>query len=185
MLKMMIKHSSLMLGLDMISKLLRLITVLIGVVFVQTPLSADISSSVLKKSEAIIEKQWPQASIVAKKLTDYPQNRLSSDLFYTISVNNEAVAYAILGQAESKSQPVYFLVILDTSLTIQGIELPGLRGSKNAPLKSRFWRKQFIGANQKNRKIKEIDAITGATISSDAIKAKVERLLTLISLTKE
>lgn len=170
-----------MLVLDMTSNIIRLVYILIGVVLIQAPLSSDIPEKVLRKTDLRIAKEWPGETVSKEELLPHKTDAYSAALLYTIGNTSQPVAFAIVGKVASKSNPVCFLLLLDSSLSIQSLELPALMGSKNAPLRSRFWRRQFVGGSVQNQKINEVDAISGATISSDAIKEGVLSILNTLA----
>lgn len=170
-----------MLVLDMTSKFCNTMLVW-GVILFSVSLSFAIGKDAKEKSLKVIHKEWKEAKILPQNLpSGNGAHEFSEAIIYTAVKVSDTLGFALLARVESKSNPVDFLLLLDSNKRITSLHLPGLKGSKNAPLKSKFWRKQFIGATSQNCIIDDVDAISGATISSDAIKAGAYTLLRLIS----
>lgn len=179
---MMTKHLFLMLVLVMTSKRF-LFSLFLLVVFFGTPLFAEFSEKTVTASEKTISKIFKKSTILRNSSTN--EQLINSGLyhktiFYTIKQSDEIAGYALLTRVPSKSHALDLLLITDSKASIISIKLTGLKGSKNAPLKSPFWNKQFIGASIENKKLDEVDAISGATISSEAVISGVKHSLDFI-----
>jgi len=104
------------------------------------------------------------------------------DLF-SVYRNDSIVGFGVTDSVRSKSSFLPFLVITDKKGTIQLVELLSTPDPRSAKLRSQLWKKQFIG--KKEIKSRQIDAISGATISSKDITHGVIRLLKYLRFTRK
>ena len=103
------------------------------------------------------------------------------DLF-SVYQSDSIAGFGLMDSVRSKSSFLPFLVIVDKKGAIQSVELLSTPDLRSAKLRSPLWKKQFIG--KKEIKSRQIDALSGATISSNDITHGVIRLLLYLRLSE-
>jgi len=131
-------------------------------------------------------KIYPEAS-------DFGTEKLQEKTYYIVKKDNKALGYVIKAETQGYSSVITMLVGFNPKGEIKGIEIlsqtetPGLGAKISEVLsgESKPWfLKQFEGKQAKDLDLKNIQAITGATISSravlDGVKKSVSDFLTQI-----
>lgn len=95
----------------------------------------------------------------------------SNPNYYSIYKNDSLIAYYCIENAPSKHDEFEFLVVYDTALNIQKVQVLVYREDYGFEIKSKRWLQQFC-----TRKVDSVQAISGATISVNSLKSAVERL---------
>ena len=104
-----------------------------------------------------------------------------SYIFYVAMTGHTIDGYAFIDNEKGQHQPITFAVKLSTSGTILRQEIMVYREQRGDEVRDPRFRKQFQGKNVDDslRIGKDIDTISGATISSKAISRGVKRALVL------
>ena len=89
----------------------------------------------------------------------------------SLKVDEKIVGYSCIEQASSKHDKFEFVVIYDADLNILQVKVLLYREDYGYEIKSKRWLKQFI-----TRETREVQAISGATISVNSLKRAVEQL---------
>ncbi|MBI9073293.1 MAG: FMN-binding protein [Melioribacteraceae bacterium] len=95
-------------------------------------------------------------------------------------------AIAILDNVKGKNLPITFLVIFDLDGTIKYSTIVKYREEHGGAVKQNWWQKQFRGLNG-NDEISigaNIEAISGATISSNSVTKGIKKVALLFNLIK-
>lgn len=94
---------------------------------------------------------------------------------------SELKSVAILDNVYGKSLPITFIVIFDIEGTIKTVEILKYREPYGGQVTERGWLKQFTNKNSgSNFEIgKEINTISGATISSNSVTKGIKKLTLL------
>jgi len=102
--------------------------------------------------------------------------------FYKILNEDKNVAYAILDNVYGKSLPITFLVLFDLKGNIISSHIVKYREQYGGAVKNKNWNDQFIGRNSESSfEIgKNIDSISGATISVNSVSKGIKKLALLI-----
>lgn len=89
------------------------------------------------------------------------------------------VGWGVVDNVMGKEQPITYLLIVDRNLQVRGLEILAYRETRGAEIQRQAWRQQFVGkTGQSDLKVgKDIDAISGATISTNAVSEGAKRLL--------
>ena len=95
----------------------------------------------------------------------------SNPNYYSIYQKDSLIAYYCIEQAPSKHDVFEFMVVYDPLLHIQKVQVLIYREDYGYEIKSRRWLQQFT-----KRKVDSVQAISGATISVNALKNAVDRL---------
>lgn len=103
-------------------------------------------------------------------IIDTGREDLDGRLYYV----SESTDKVFLGKGKSKYESFDYMVILDNNNTIKNIKILVYRESYGAEIGSKRWLKQWIG---KKNPTYSISAISGATISVNAMKYSINKLL--------
>jgi hypothetical protein len=128
--------------------------------FLFSPLTGAAQSvASLEKAENALSKQWEG------KLEYRP---LSDDHFTAVYKGSELVAYLCVNEAASKHDVFDYMIVYSPDLQIIKVQVLAYREDYGFEIKSKRWLKQFT-----QRKVEEVQAISGATISVESLKRAV------------
>lgn len=122
----------------------------------------------------------PQLMDMIQKQTGFRYHDETVDI-YAVRKNEAVRGWSILDSVRSKSSFLPFLLITDSSLTVQALHLLNTPDRSSAKLQAPWWKKQFIG--KKESQLKRIDAVSGATISSNDLAKAVRASLVYLQHT--
>ena len=147
-------------------------------IFSQFPKDINISMHTLnlnKKNKAPIQNEVKQV---------FYRDKL---YYWTISQNDTTIAYAFLDNVKGKSMPITFMVILDKNGSIINTSIIKYREAYGGEVSNERWLSQFINRNNNSSyKIgKNIDGITGATISVNSLSKGIQKIVLLFSYIKD
>ena len=103
--------------------------------------------------------------------------------FWKIKDKNNKIYYSFVDNVMGKQYPITFMVVFDDKANIIFSKILKYRNSKGMVLKNSSWLKQFLNKNSKSSFVldKDIDGVSGATISSKALTKGFHKLSILIS----
>jgi hypothetical protein len=146
-----------------------------------------------------MKKAIPDGTYQLKEI-DLPWHISSKGAFYTINTKNEneKIKFVYFGRAvtirgnagnQAKDASEYFdyFILYDVTKTVKLVRVYRYRASYGEGITSQGWLKQFIGYNGKNTLEvgKNIDAISGATISTNVITHDIETQTGILHRLKE
>lgn len=104
---------------------------------------------------------------------------INSNNFYSIKSNAKILGYALVDKAKSKSYNFDYLVLLNSALEIININILIYREEHGNEISSKRWLKQFFGLGTNDHAVlqKNIDGISGATISVRSMTTEMNNLL--------
>jgi len=113
--------------------------------------------------------------------------KIPIESFFKIESQNKLTGYLYYGQAKGKAAKFDYIVIFDKNLIIAKIKLMAYRESYGGEIGSLRWLKQFIGLTPTSSIVynKNINGISGATISASSLTRSVNKLLKTMSILKE
>jgi hypothetical protein len=148
-----------------------------------------VKNSIPPELSATIEKKWPGSNIVLVSRQAEAEN---NTILYKIVLNNNLIGFAYtrrvlscrnggcngpLSSAESSVSHEYFdyFALLNSQYSILEIKVYNYAATHGQEICSKAWLKQFRGfdGSKQLRYGKDIDAISGATISGIAITEDV------------
>jgi hypothetical protein len=148
-----------------------------------------------KKIIEALEEVFTQASPEMKELSSFDSLGnmiISRGRFYKIIIDNNMDGYCYIGRVQTFGPPTsnineYFeyldyLAIYDTSSTIIKVAIFNYQATHGHEVCHRGWLKQFIGYGGDTELSvgKNIDAISGATKSANAITADIQKITLLL-----
>lgn len=107
---------------------------------------------------------------------------LSGDRIYIVYGRGGPLGYAVEKRVVSRSGPFTILVMIDAQLRVKRATVLSYPGERGGEVRFPTFTRQFIGkgANDPIRVGEDIDAMTGATISSQAMTDGVRAALRLV-----
>ena len=128
------------------------------------------SYSQWQPSEYILKKR----NVELKKLYDFDFQLKETEFnenYYYIIFENKNIGYLCLRQAPSKHDIFDYMVVFDNSIKIKHIKILAYREDYGGEISARRWLSQFY-----KREIKDVQAISGATISVNSLKQDISKL---------
>ena len=139
------------------------------------PVDTDFSMHIL-----LLDKQ------VKKKVENKVKQRFYRDKLYywNITKGDSTMAYAFLDNVIGKSMPITFMVILNIDGDIINANVIKYRESYGSEVGNKGWLQQFIDFNNNSDYNigKEIDGISGATISVKSMSKGMQKITALYPL---
>jgi Na+-translocating ferredoxin:NAD+ oxidoreductase RnfG subunit len=118
-----------------------------------------------------------------KEIENQVRQRFLKNFVYVWKINqgDSLKGYAVLDNVYGKSMPITFLVVFDTTGKILETNIIKYREAYGGQISNPSWLKQFTGKTIESdfKKGKDIDAISGATISVNAITKGIKKLVLL------
>lgn len=157
-------------------------------------------SAIQDNTKAFIASQFPDSITVkmntlklepelkAKIQNSTRQAFFRDELYYwTICQNDTTIAYALMDNVLGKSMPITFLVILYNDGNILAAEVIKYREAYGGEVGNKSWLAQFSSRNHdSNFKVgKDIDGISGATISVNSLTKGIQKITLLFFLVKD
>ena len=147
---------------------------------------AKIEAQIEQKELASLEEIFPEAD-------GFKQEAVDEQGYYRVESGKRLIGYVVKVQAKGYASDIDMLVGIDSRGTIKGIkitshqETPGL-GDKIVEIKPAedkpWFLTQFEGRKVHDLSLEDLDAITGATITSEAVinsvKNEVTKFLTKV-----
>ena len=123
---------------------------------------------------------------IKNKVENIVKQRFYKDKLYywTITEGDSTKAYAFLDNVIGKSMPITFMVILNIDGEIENVNVIKYREAYGSEVGSKSWLQQFINFNNNSDYNigKDIDGISGATISVKSISKGMKKITTLYPL---
>ena len=164
---------------------------LISVFFVLLlPKIAIISNGFGKRIDREIKEEFNITSFEHKDVSipEDLRKKLSSEMskenFFKLSSDGHFIGYIYLDKAPSKTAEFDYMVIFNKDLIIARTKVLVYREEYGGEIGSKRWLRQFSGKSRSSE-IRNIAAISGATISVRSMKSAMEDLLTSIQILKE
>ncbi|MFT5749774.1 MAG: Na+-translocating ferredoxin:NAD+ oxidoreductase RnfG subunit [Ancylomarina sp.] len=166
-------------------KLIFLICLLISSLLLH---AGDYPKSVQKRIDKTLVKLFP------KMIVELQEMDLSTELISTytsvkgvkvsrLKSANSELGYVCFASSKGKNDYFDYMVIFDNDLVIKKVKVLIYRSTYGGEIMSRSWLKQFIGKTngQEMAMDKDIDGISGATLSAPSITQGIKELSLLIA----
>ena len=128
-------------------------------------------------------------AVVKSQLQNTAQQVFYRDELYywTISKNDSTLAHAFLDNVLGKSMPITFLVLFNTEGEIISSEVIKYREAYGGEVDNKNWLSQFIHFSDTSDYSvgKNIDGISGATISVNSLSLGIRKIALLYPLVKD
>lgn len=148
---------------------------------------SEISGKQEKKINKVLSKTFNSDDIKLTSviLSDSVQSVLDNPhlkgKFWKVNRQDSLIAYMVFTSAKGRLDYFDLTVIYDTDLRIKNIEILDYRSDHGYQITNKKWLSQFYGKKGCDLNYpKDIDAISGATISANSITNKVDQLCGLL-----
>lgn len=113
--------------------------------------------------------------------------KITGENLYQITIQKQTAGYAFFDQAMSKTAQFDYLVIFNKDLSVRQTKVLIYREEYGGEIGSRRWLSQFDGksGDETLEYQKNIDAISGATISARSMTIAMNNLLKTIAILKQ
>lgn len=150
-------------------------------------LNFSIPKKLEKKVRKSIEKTFKTTNYqlnIVDILTNTSTKIINSKNFYSINSSDKILGYALIDKAASKAYDFDYLVLLNPKLEIININILIYREEHGNEISSKRWLKQFFGLGTNDEAIlqKNIDGISGATISVRSMTTEINNVLTDLTI---
>ena len=111
-----------------------------------------------------------------------------NELYYwTISNDDAKIAYALMDNVIGKSMPITFLVILNSKGAILASKVIKYREAYGGEVGNKNWLAQFANLTNTTQFMigKNIDGISGATISANSLSKGIQKITVLFPFIKD
>ena len=142
----------------------------------------------LTKKQAF-EVAFPEADTIEKErqwLTDFQKQAIEGlclqtiketrFTFYVGKKNDRPMGYLLIDNIIGKSFPITFMTVLNTDGTVRDVEIMVYREPRGWEVKNQSFLRQFFGKDSSSDS-REINSITGATLSVNALRTGVYKAL--------
>ena len=135
-----------------------------------------------KKIDKVISSIWPEINTEVEGLYSESSDLKDVGVIGHIELHKvlsaSDTAYVYVSQARSKVDDFDFLVVYNSDLNIQAVKVLQYRENHGGEISSKRFLRQFVGlsGNSNMKYGKDIDGISGATISVRAITAGIKRM---------
>lgn len=147
-------------------------------------------------AENAIARIYPNASLhfeakplyqKAKTIAEQEaRQRFSVDkqFVWQIKIDNKLIGYALMDNVIGKVQPITYLILYTDDLSVSHVKVLRYREQIGGAIQNPRWLEQFKGLKPESSfaRGKDVDGITGATISVDALAAGLKRMSVYLSL---
>ena len=137
------------------------------------------SDRVEKKSNAVLKKTFKEVVIDKSPLKVASTNK--DEKWYSISdkTSKQSKGYMLTTSAIRRFDKFDFMVLFNPNKSINKVRVLIYREQHGGEIASKRWLKQFEGKTIKNTKTlnKEVDGISGATLSCNAITKEIKNSL--------
>lgn len=117
------------------------------------------------------------------------RQKFFSDYIYVWKIDGKDSSehFAVLDNVLGKTQPITFLVIFNSDGVIVKTSVIKYREQHGGSVQESYWLNQFLGFDEKSEMElgKNIDSISGATISSNSMTRGVKKLALLFNFLKK
>jgi len=171
-------------------KLPGLILISLGLSLTCLSANASLSEKVQNRMDKELKKQLGSAMFKRETIT-IENNELSfdieSDRLYKLSIENSVKGYVLVDEAMGRYHSFKFMVFVNPELEVQAVYVLQYDEDYGSEITSKKWLEQFKGFNPQNEIIykQNIDAISGATISSKSITIGIKEALQKFKELKE
>jgi len=160
--------------------MIRYLFILLALLGLQGALAQE-TAQLSKKESKFIETVFPEGAI-PDELNFHVQDTAGWGVFRTgdriclVGQQGKLYGYLLWSRAMGRYDYFDYLLAFDTDLSVLGVSITTYRSSHGAAICQKRWLSQFIGYSGEELHLgKEIDAVSGATISAEALVRDLKR----------
>lgn len=165
---------------------MKLITLIISA----TLFFGGISDTLKSKANNTIRKYFSSEKFTTKNISidnisEFQDiEKSNKEINQIIGDDKSTIGYTVISRAKGRFDYFEFIVIYNASLEIKLVKVLEYSSGRGAEICAKSWLKQFTQKNQKLEYGKNIDALSGATISAESITADINLINTIMSTLK-
>ncbi|MCC7430914.1 FMN-binding protein [bacterium] len=141
-------------------------------------------SGIFGKDKTLTFKKFALPKDTKNNIEKKVQQQFFAQEVYTwkITQKDSVCGFAILDNVLGKALPITFLVVFDAKGSILSTEIVKYREAYGGQISEKGWNLKFIGKNANSTFVvgKDVDGISGATISVISVTKGIEKLSLLI-----
>lgn len=138
----------------------------------QTSVSAD-----WKKTDKNLSRIFKGKSVTKKKVDLNIEDQLKKNEIFSLQSENENLGFLVITSSMGRFETFQYMVVYNPDLSVKEVNILKYTSSHGGEIASPKWLKQFIGYDGKPLKYgKDIDAISGATLSASSLVKDIEAL---------
>lgn len=137
---------------------------------------AQTDAAVLRKANKVLYRHFEGATI---QLFPVVAEKIQNGSYYQVKDGERLLGYAVIDRAKGRYDYFDYLVITSPMGEVSRVDVLIYRSMHGGEITHRSWLKQFIGLQPGHVPIysKEIDAISGSTLSARSITAGIAEIL--------
>lgn len=147
--------------------------------------AVKLPKAVIKKMDKRIHKIWEDDQLtygilrIPSEESESLNFTIQENQLFVVHTDSVVLGYVFLDQDKGRYDLFDYMVVVDTSLRVKKVEVLIYRSDHGGAISNKRWLRQFEGAQPQTEFTygKEIDAISGATLSGKSITAGVSRIL--------
>ncbi len=134
-------------------------------------------------SEKIIKEQFWLDDIERKKISDLCGQKIEDKrlVFYSGKKAGKVIGYMIIDHFIGKTLPITYIVLLNTDGSVRDVAIMVYREPQGMEVRYRSFLKQYFGKKTSST-FKDINSITGATISARSITKGVRKAVSAFQI---
>ena len=140
-----------------------------------------------KKLYKVIEKTWSVTSPEIEKIPADDKVYIAQNDFsvFKVSSNSQIKGYLYLTRAKGRFDYFDYVILFNPNFEIEKVEVILYRSQYGGEISGKNWLKQFLGMKNETKEYgKEINAISGATISGKAITNGINESISIMTKLK-
>ena len=160
------------------SKLPGLILISLGLVFASLTVQAELHPKAEKRMDKVLKKHLESAMFSREQISYNPKEvsfKPGNTIFYKLILNKNLRGYVYVDEAMGRYHGFTYMFLVNKDFEIEFVYVLEYSEDYGSEITSKKWLEQFKGLNpQSEIKFKaNIDAISGATISSKSITESI------------
>ncbi len=139
------------------------------------------------KRNAVTLSEAQRQDIEKKADISFETHPLENVVLFTALMDDKILGYAFEDTVNGKWGPIHYLLILDPEGKIMNVHVLDFKEKRGRPAAKKSFTNQFIGKNITNplRLRRDINGVTGATITSTSLTDGIRKLLYLFEEIKK
>jgi Na+-translocating ferredoxin:NAD+ oxidoreductase RnfG subunit len=153
-----------------------------------SPLLDSFPSALSKKLNKLIAKTWEVESPIVENVSIDFENHMTTNEFnlFKVSKNDIQIGYVYLSKAKGRFDYFDYAILFNPNLEIDNVTVLVYRSDYGGEIASKNWLKQFLGMkNEQKQYGKDINAISGATLSGNSLTKGINEACEIINKLKE
>lgn len=172
--------------------IIRLIVIVFAVGLTFTSQASSLPKSIQKKINKEVKKIFPLEDLTMVKIEDFNFDTFKYQSIKNVSLSrlmcsDQLMGYACFASSKGKNDYFDYMVLFSENMEIKKVIVLMYRSTYGGEIMAKSWLKQFIGKvkGEEMEFEKDIDGISGATISGPSMTKGVKTVSIMMSELKE